>query len=1234
MKKTLAVFSFFAFINAVNCAFATETVTSYEALLELLENPNADVILDMQGNGIDLDGGHGVLVQNAQSVIFSNIGTDGSSSWTNTAYNIKNNGSISVINSIFEENNPVIGSGSANGGGIIRNVGGTISTIKDSSFNNNHPVSTGALWGGIISNLNGGYIGSIENVSFENNFAYAQTAAPHGGVLYNESSTIDVIQNVVFKDNTMTSAPDKTGGAHGTAIDNNEKGIINKITNVQFINNKAYRTGYAELSDNYHASAAALDNYHYIGEISNVLFYQNSTETESSSARAGSSALMNLGEDDEISGTIEKIENVQFIENHTFAKRADTYGGAMTNGLFQAGATAVISEMNNVIFKGNYAQSGDEENIGSEAYGGALRNGAEIRNLTSSFENNYVISNRDDASFYGSMGGAICDDGKIGNLIADFKENHALVLNGKSAAGGGAIDSGGTINTIVGNFINNYASSEKGGSTGGSIHNTGEITNLKGYFEKNYAQGGRDVSGSYGSRGGAIYNTGTIENITADFKENYASNIGSSSAGGGAIYHKGTMNTITGNFTNNYASSDKGKANGGAILNQSNSSIEKIYGNFMRNKVSSEERTADGGAINNIGQINLIKGDFIENEATSGMLASGGGIYNKGTINLVDSSFVSNKADKGAAIYNNAGTLSLTALDKNIELTNNNQTGTSEGEGTGIYIENGTFLLNAANDKTITINDLIYSDGIIRINSDETHNGGTIALNNKLEGNGQFHIQNGNVILGSGSNISAASSTVSRDATFDVGSNTISTGNTQISGTIKMNITNMAKDSEEYNGGKINANNLIIDDTAVLSLSISNGLMNEKGAKTGDLELISQTNDTPNVFENIVSNNRYAITASKDGIGQYNGKYQIEYIATSSDVVKEASGTQNNMRTAEVWDKANLSNPKAQQAQELLYELSQHDAKKYVKTLTNLAPTDTMLHVNITQDLNNLITDKVAAHLNVQGINSGDSFEKTSAWVQTLYNKTKLEKTHQNSGFKGKMSGVTFGIDGKLEENTTLGIGYAYGQADVDSDKRDTDVTSHTIYVYGKYQPSEWYIGGLMNYGFAKYDEKANVAGLMNKSHYDVQNYGIRAYTGYHLQKGITPQTELRYTHIERENYTDSFGQHIKTDDSDVLTAAIGIQYKMKIETKNILWTPKAHLTMIYDLLSSNSSATVHVGNGSYTVEAQKLNRYGIEAGVGTDLSINRWDFSVEYELAARKNYKSHTGLLKAKYNF
>ena len=209
-------------------------------------------------------------------------------------------------------------------------------------------------------------------------------------------------------------------------------------------------------------------------------------------------------------------------------------------------------------------------------------------------------------------------------IIADFVNQ-----NGTNTRNGGAIDNGGEISDITGDFIANYAGS------GGAIYNNynSTIADIKGDFIDNYVSGAGDDA-----HGGAIDNRSKIGNITGDFIGNYASYYDGISYGG-AIYNSGTIGDITGDFIGNYAdasSSSYSDAYGGAIYNDYGAEIGNITGDFIGNYADDY-----GGAIYNSGTIGDITGDFIGNYA-SGSSAYGGAIENYGEFGDITGDFIGN----------------------------------------------------------------------------------------------------------------------------------------------------------------------------------------------------------------------------------------------------------------------------------------------------------------------------------------------------------------------------------------------------------------------------------------------------------------------------------------------------------------------------------------------------------------------------------------------------------------
>ena len=333
----------------------------------------------MNLNGVDYSGNTSAVVGALSSVI-------------------QNAGNLSVSASQFN-NNTINETSAAYTGGIIRNTG-TVSQIIGSEFNNNTVTSDGSatsLWGGIINNgitggsAYGGFpnaeIALIKDTNFIGNTAHSYKASPHGGVLVNHAH-IGTIDNVTFEDNTMYSEPNKFGGAHGVALDNNTYGVIDKITNSTFKNNRVYRTGEETTTGNYHASGGALDNYNYIKEISNTSFEGNSAESVASTVNGG--AILNIYSSDEYGlGRIDEITNVVFTNNHVYSQNMSAGGGAISTGSGVAtGIGAYIGSISGE-FTGNYAQTS------GRASGGAINNNSYAQiagGITGNFTENYAKS--------------------------------------------------------------------------------------------------------------------------------------------------------------------------------------------------------------------------------------------------------------------------------------------------------------------------------------------------------------------------------------------------------------------------------------------------------------------------------------------------------------------------------------------------------------------------------------------------------------------------------------------------------------------------------------------------------------------------------------------------------------------------------------------------------------------------------------------------------------------------
>jgi predicted outer membrane repeat protein len=164
------------------------------------------------------------------------------------------------------------------------------------------------------------------------------------------------------------------------------------------------------------------------------------------------------------------------------------------------------------------------------------------------------------------------------------------------------------------------------------------------------------------------------------------------SPGGGGVNNSGTLTVSNSNFYSNTALS------GGAILNAGTATFSNT--NFIGNSPYFFGHSASCGAIDNRSRMTITTSTFYSNYANNNF-TSGGAICNGGTLTITASTFNDNQSQgnnggNGGAIYNYAGTLSVT----NSTFYLNSATtsgGAIYSQGGTVQITNSTFGINAAN---------------------------------------------------------------------------------------------------------------------------------------------------------------------------------------------------------------------------------------------------------------------------------------------------------------------------------------------------------------------------------------------------------------------------------------------------------------------------------------------------------------------------------------------------------
>ena len=529
------------------------------------------------------------------------------------------------------------------------------------------------------------------------------------------------------------------------------------------------------------------------------------------------------------------------------------------------------------------------------------------------------------------------------------------------------------------------------------------------------------------------------------------------------------------------------------------------------------------------------------------------------------------------------------------------------------------------------------------------------AVSGTIGGLDIFEIKKGTMVYDKEINGGASSVVVGEGATLDIGTNALHSGGDKgVDGEgvhFKDNSTLAFTVTDKDTYGKIHANYVNISENGTNLNMTLNGAALAKG-ETTTLKLFNgEDSDEVEIegkFANLSKNSRYEFADNGDGT------FKVTSVASAADTVADAGGSANNAGTAEAWDSvsASISSPVAASVTEKLAQLSNStdaaEQKAYVDALTAVAPEVAPMVQKTQTETANQVFGTVGTRLTGgsistggEGMASGDSiFKRGAMWVQGLFNKSKLDDTSKAKGFDADSSGIAFGAEKFVTDDTKVGIGYAYTNTDIDGFMRSTDVDTHTAILYGEYKPSNWYVNGIATYGWSDYEESKSVAGVGVKADYDVETFGLQAMTGYDMNVnglGITPEAGLRYVHIKQDAYKDSADQRVSANDSDILTGVIGAKVSKNFELSNGMnIKPEARIAATYDLFNDDVNSVVTLANGSaYAVDGEALDRFGMEFGAGVTAEVNdNVELSLGYEGKFHEDYQDHTGLINAKYKF
>lgn len=511
-----------------------------------------------------------------------------------------------------------------------------------------------------------------------------------------------------------------------------------------------------------------------------------------------------------------------------------------------------------------------------------------------------------------------------------------------------------------------------------------------------------------------------------------------------------------------------------------------------------------------------------------------------------------------------------------------------------LNINNGTVNIQDT-ERGITVDNATVADA--------TFNGGPLNIGTKLDITGGENLFAGD-ILGDGA------LNVASGAVMNIGDAIVNLSSITLDGTMIANLT------EGSDTAKITADTFTGDGNLSLILD-----------KAGEYNIFGNA-----TFDNVeIDSVLYGIELAEDGKTFTATEKSVAQVAADSNLTVDAAQSVVNL-TKSSSDALNDLGVRAQEA------LAVKDSAAVEHATRAINPETASVAQSVTTSVQNTVANLVAgrmasiAPVGMTGRTGGDtSLTAGGVWAQGLFNKSK-----SNDLFDGETMGVAAGIDGTIGRDFSIGAGYSFAASDIDASARNTDIDSHTVFVYGQYKPSQWYANAMLNYTMSSYTESGDALGVLIDSEYDIDSFGGQIATGYDFASGITPQIAVRYLHIGGADYTNSLGVASEIADSDYLTGVLGAKYAFDYNpSESVRIRPEVRAAVKYDFLSDNAVSTVTMpGVNAYVISGERLNRLGGEFGLGVTMTYAGVDVSLNYDIEVREDYTSQTGMVRARYNF
>lgn len=320
------------------------------------------------------------------------------------------------------------------------------------------------------------------------------------------------------------------------------------------------------------------------------------------------------------------------------------------------------------------------------------------------------------------------------------------------------------------------------------------------------------------------------------------------------------------------------------------------------------------------------------------------------------------------------------------------------------------------------------------------------------------------------------------------------------------------------------------------------------------------------------------------------------------------------------------------------------DSAELARLAEQLAPDVNGGAVNAAMAAASLTGNATSSRIGAVGANSGDLMVETGAWVKVLSGNADQNTRNKVAGYNSDSAGLIIGADGKVNENTTLGVAYSFVKTDVKSDNgNSTDVDTHALTAYAGWVNGPVSVDGSLTYGKSGNDTTRSIGNSVAKGDYDSDLLALDVTAGYTFDLGssltVEPLVSARYSNVKIEGFTEKgSAATLRTNSQryEVAEAGFGVRVAGAYDIAGGTLEPSLKVMAYHDFAADSASTTSAyvLGGNTFVSSGSPATRKTYESTIGLDYRMNNMTFGAAYDYKRKADFHADALSLTARYDF